>query len=373
MNLPIEAHSAGKGGRVYRLPMDVFPGLVGYAHLLLEDGFVALVDCGSGFGDSDAQLQAGMSAVRQQHGEVVDWGDLTHVLITHGHIDHFGGLRLVRERSSAAVGVHELDLRVLTHYEQRLEVVDRRLAEFLSEAGLASDEEDSLLDLYRLHKHLFASVEVDFTYQAHGMRVGPLEVIHVPGHCPGHVVLRWDDLLLAGDHVLMGVSPHLAPERLSLNTGLGHYLESLGRVRALGPSLRLTLPGHGPVIEDLAARVEAIEDLHVARLNRILDFTSVPRTLAEIGRELFPQASGYHGLLAIEEAGAHVEFLCERGYLGTDRPAGAPPAAPRYARLDPSHPPLPDVGTWRIRPSAEVARRPDEAGPARRRRTVADF
>ncbi|MGH2626122.1 MAG: MBL fold metallo-hydrolase [Anaerolineales bacterium] len=372
MSVDPQAFSGANGARVYRLPLEVFPGLLGYAHLLLDDGFAALVDCGSGFGDSNAQLEAGLRAVRERHGESVDWADLTHVLITHAHIDHFGGLRFVRQHTSAPVGIHELDLRVLTHYEQRLEVIDRRLAEFLADTGLESEQEKELLNLYRLHKHLFASVEVDFTIQAREMRVGPLEVIHVPGHCPGHVVFRWQDLLLAGDHVLIGISPHLAPERLSLNIGLGHYLESLGRVWAMAPSLRLTLPGHGPVIEDVAARIEAIEDLHAARLARVLDFASAPRTLAQISRELFPQASGYHGLLAIEEAGAHVEFLCERGYLAMDSDRAAAPRASRYVRLDPSRPPLPDVGGWRVRRSAVAAPQLDVSGHAHRRSSVAD-
>jgi len=36
---------------------------------------------------------------------------------------------------------------------------------------------------------------------------------------------------------------------------------------------------------------------------------------AEISKSLFGQASGYHVLLALEEAGAHAEYLYQRGEL----------------------------------------------------------
>ncbi|MEX2030489.1 MAG: MBL fold metallo-hydrolase [Anaerolineales bacterium] len=346
MTASVEAYPGPHGARIYRLPMEVFPGLMAFAHLVCAEGFIALVDCGSGFGESNAMLEAGMRAIRGEHGERVGWPDLTHILITHGHIDHFGGLPFVREKTGAQVGIHELDVRVLTDYEERLTGVDRRLAEFLGESGLTEEDQLELLQLYRLNKKLFASVPVDFTFVAAGMRVGPMLVHHVPGHCPGHVALQLGDILLAGDHVLMGVSPHLAPERLSLHTGLGHYLESLSKTRDLAPSIRLSLGGHGPAIHDLAGRIDAIEQLHVSRLGRILDFASSPRTLSDISKELFPHASGYHGLLAVEEAGAHVEFLAQRGYLRTEwrGPRGSP--GPRYSRKDRTTLRLPELEEW---------------------------
>ena len=127
------------------------------------------------------------------------------------------------------MGVHELDLRVLTNYEQRVTVIAHRLREFLAEAGVCAEEREAIMSLYLINKQLFASMPVDFTYEAIGMSLGPLQMLHVPGHCPGQVVIRVDDILLSADHVLQEISPHQSPERLSQNTGLGHYLQSLGR------------------------------------------------------------------------------------------------------------------------------------------------
>jgi len=47
----------------------------------------------------------------------------------------------------------------------------------------------------------------------------------------------------------------------------------------------------------------------------VLDICRQPKSTAEISRELFGQVSSYHVLLALEEAGAHVEYLYQRGEL----------------------------------------------------------
>ena len=315
MNRDVERFETEAGGRIYRLPLEVFPGFWGYAHLVIGGGINALVDVGSGFGESNEHLENGLAEVETRYGETMGWDELTHVLLTHGHIDHFGGLRYVQSRCGAPVGVHELDYRVLTQYEERLAIVAVRLREYLLEAGVPEDERTALMRLYLTNKELFESVEVDFTYQSVRGRVGPLEVIHVPGHCPGQVVLRYEDLLLTGDHVLAGISPHQAPERLTLNTGLGHYLDSLRKLQPLAGDVRLALGGHEGPIDDLAARLMSIEALHLQRLRKILGAATRPKTINELTGELFPEVEGYHELLALEETGAHVEYLEQRGFL----------------------------------------------------------
>src|SRR3990172_7757273 len=113
------------GARIFQLPLREFPMLWGYAYLVMVDDnsqeqYRALIDAGSGFGDSNRDLEEGFEAVSRLIGKEIKLSDLTHVLVTHGHIDHFGGLPYVRKRTTARVGVHELDLRNLTHHEERL-------------------------------------------------------------------------------------------------------------------------------------------------------------------------------------------------------------------------------------------------------------
>jgi glyoxylase-like metal-dependent hydrolase (beta-lactamase superfamily II) len=207
-------------------------------------------------------------------------------------------------------------LRNLTNYEQRLSLVARHLDKYLIEAGISQDRRSQLLNLYNLTKSLFHSVKVDFTYENIGMGLGPFEMLHVPGHCPGHVVIRLHDVLFSGDHVLDGVSPHQSPEQLTLSTGLEHYLRSLDKVESWAEGVQLTLGGHGEPIKDLSARIESIRQVHKERLAQVLDLLVEPRTVADIADALFGEVHGYNILLALEEAGAHVEYLYQRGLLG---------------------------------------------------------
>jgi glyoxylase-like metal-dependent hydrolase (beta-lactamase superfamily II) len=67
-----------------------------------------------------------------------------------------------------------------------------RLRRFLVSAGIGAEESQALMDIYLIAKHLFASQQVDFTIDSSEARLGPLEILHVPGHCPGQIVMRVD-------------------------------------------------------------------------------------------------------------------------------------------------------------------------------------
>jgi glyoxylase-like metal-dependent hydrolase (beta-lactamase superfamily II) len=310
-----ETFETAGGARIFRIPMNAFPDFWAYAYLVLVGEDIVLIDTGSGFGDSNANLQVGFEQASRAAGREIRIQDLTHILITHGHIDHFGGLTFLHERTKALVGIHELDLGNLTNYEERVAIAENRLKEYLVEAGVPQEKRQDVLNLYRINKSLFHSIPVDLTYENSGMCIGPFEMLHVPGHCAGQVVIRLHDVLFSGDHVLNGISPHQWPERLTLYTGLGHYLDSLALLLPWAGKPSLVLPGHNEPILDLPVRVDEIRQLHFKRLRKTLGYLSEPHTITDVSRQLFGRVGGYDVLLAIEEAGAHVEYLHQHGLL----------------------------------------------------------
>ncbi len=87
-----------------------------------------------------------------------------------------------------------------------------------------------------------------------GDGVGPFDVIPTPGHSPEHVCLLLGKVAFVGDTVMGHGSVFVAPGEGSLIA----YLDSLRRLREL--ELDVICPGHGPYVEDPAAKLD--EYLH---------------------------------------------------------------------------------------------------------------
>lgn len=307
---------SGSGKRIFRLPLQAFPGFWVYAYLVLIGNSVTLIDTGSGFGNSNDDLAAGFEQVAELIGRRLTYADISDILISHAHIDHFGGLGFLKSQTNARVGVHELDRGVLTNYEERLVIISRKMRSFLIEAGVSEASIEKIIAMYMFPKALYHAIEVDFTYEAQGNHYGPFTFLHVPGHSPGHVIIRMEDVLFVGDHVLNEISPHQAPESLTSSTGLSHYLASLVRADEWGEGIHLVLPGHKTQIVNFSQRIKEIQNGHAARLNQLLSLLHKPHTTAELSRKIFKEVNGYNILLALEETGAHVEYLYQRGLLG---------------------------------------------------------
>jgi glyoxylase-like metal-dependent hydrolase (beta-lactamase superfamily II) len=309
-------YETSSGYSIYQIPIEAFPGLWTFAYLVLHQDYIVLIDTGSGFGEAGQQLLEGIQdAGRSSLGNSFSIEDLTHVVITHGHIDHFGGLKEIKARTTALIGIHELDRRNITNFLERRTINLYALKDFLIEAGVNGQKRESMLDFYRYTLQLFDSVEVDFGFEEIEMRLGPFQFLHVPGHSGGHVAIRLEDILFCGDHVLADITPHQAPEQLGSWCGLNHYLRSLDLLKGWAGESQLALCGHKQVITDMKTRISEIEHMHMERLEQVLEFYRSPNTINALSEYLFGEELGFNGLLAIEEAGAHVEYLYQRGNL----------------------------------------------------------
>ena len=323
-------YQTSSGIRIQRIPLEAFPNFWAYAYLVQTDEWNVLIDTGSGSESSNTGLEDGLAKANLKA------KDLTHILLTHGHIDHYGGLAYLRERTEAQIGVHELDLGTITTHEARLDILSRKLGTFLTQAGIPAERRDDLLTMYRFTKSLYRSVPVDFTYEAQDMQIGPFELLHVPGHCPGHVAIKLDDVILCGDLILEKVTPHQSPEELTPFMGVHHYLDSLSVFERWAKDAVLILNGHDDPITDLPARVTKVRANLSRRIEQTLDALSEPRTLAETTEQVYGTMNGYNALLVIEKIGAYVEYLLQRGLIEIVNPSELddnPQAAIKYCRV----------------------------------------
>lgn len=310
--MSLEKFVTHNGRVIYRFPVQSFPVLKNFIHVISDGEKRFLVDCGSGMPQSNEDLLAGLAAINDTY-EPLTLADIDALILTHGHIDHFGGLSFVRQHSQAPAGIHQLDVRVISHHEERRIVASRQLEIFLEKAGVSERKRQDLMAMYLFSKDSLRAWPIDFILSEE-QPYHDIHFIHTPGHCSGQVCLLVDDVMITADHILSHTTPHQAPESITMNMGLGHYLDSLTKVKKI-PHIRLGLGGHEEAMTDVYGRIEAIRQAHQKRLERILEICHTPKTIAEVSHELFGPRHSYHVLLAIEEAGAHVEYLYERGEL----------------------------------------------------------
>ena len=202
--------------------------------------------------------------------EVQGRGGVAGILLTHDHGDHAGGVPGLLERLGGSVPVHAVRY-----------------------AGAGEP-------------------------LAAGDRVGPFDVVATPGHAPDHVAFVAGEVVFAGDAVLGRGSVFVAPDPGALKG----YLEGLARLRAL--SLRRIAPGHGPLVEDPAAKLDEYIAHRHAREEALIGALGLGRrTVAELLDEAWSDVPDHLRPAAAVTLAAHLDKLDEEGRLptGVERPS----------------------------------------------------
>jgi glyoxylase-like metal-dependent hydrolase (beta-lactamase superfamily II) len=303
---------------VFRLVLPLpFPGLDRVNSYLLTDGRgCTLVDCG--IFQHDLEPDGGWKElVESLRACDVEPRQVTRVVITHPHVDHYGMAGRFVEETGAELVMHEMSHHDLGSYRDPAGAA-RRLAGLLDDHGVPKNELPELVAFEDWRPYL--STVVDATTAVRGgesLACGERTwtVVYTPGHSLSHICLfsQPDGLLVSGDHLLPTVTPHIDFEQGGEADPLGDYLDSLEKVAALEPAL--VLPGHGRPFDDGAARAAVIARHHERRLGSILQvIRREPRTVSDITDEVFgPELLDFQRRLALGEAIAHLVYLRRRG------------------------------------------------------------
>lgn len=217
-------------------------------------------------------------------------GRITHIFVTHAHLDHSGGGRALARETGAPI----------------LAFGDAKAGRRSGIEGLAGGE----------------GVDADFAPDvtlADGARIEgedwALTAHHTPGHFGNHLSFQWDDLVLTGDVVMGWSSTLISPP----DGDLADYFRTLERLAALGA--RRFLPAHGAPVDDPAARLAELAAHRRSRSAQIMAaLREGPADAAALTARLYRDVDPILHPAAARNVLAHLVALADLGALTPDGP-----------------------------------------------------
>lgn len=215
---------------IYRIPTAPFDFVNSFA-FVADDGQVTLVD--TGMRRAPKRIQAALSWIGTAPSEV------TRIVLTHAHADHAGGLAKIAAQAAAPVAAHERDASYVR-------------------SGRPPARDQSTMGgrlMNRMRGGRFGPAEVaEELVDGQILDIGgDLEVIHTPGHTPGHVALlhRRSGVLITGDSIFNVRKLRWSPGALCTDIKLTK--QTATRLAEVDYSVAAFT--HGPEIKDMPREV----------------------------------------------------------------------------------------------------------------------
>lgn len=244
---------------------------------LIGEREVAVVDPGP---EDTAHLNAILAAL--------DGATVTHILVTHAHLDHSP----LAARLSQQTGAPVLGFGPAT--AGRRPVMESLVAEGLAGGGEGVDTE-------------FAPDRMISEGDKIETREWTLDVLHTPGHFAGHLAFRLDDVLLSGDHVMDWSSSLVSPP----DGDVSDFMETCRRLKT--SDANVFYPSHGGPIEDPAGRLEWLMAHRQSRETAILEaLAGQQHTVASVTRQVYTDIPERMLPAAERNVFAHLIDLVER-------------------------------------------------------------
>ena len=262
----IEGFAVADGAWATAIPFPS-PLAYSYSYALRYPAGLVVVDLGWDSAEAWDAFLAGLARAG------ADLDEVTGVVVTHAHPDHYGLAGRIRRHTSAWIAAHpgeRAQIRV-DAAERRARLVE--ITVWLQDCGVPEQLLADLDDELGALDAVLPAVEPDIALED-GEPVpgtgGALVPIHTPGHTAGHLCFhdRARNLLLTGDHVLPKVTPNVARRPGSDPDPLRDFLASLNRLRRI-PGSAVVLPGHEWPFDRLSRRLDVLRAHHRDRLAEI--------------------------------------------------------------------------------------------------------
>ena len=219
---------------------------------IIGEGSVAVVDPGP---EDEAHLNAILRATEAE--------TVTHILVTHAHMDHSPLAATLSRKTGAPV-----------YGFGPAEAGRSPVMAALADAGLSGGGEGV--------DRTFAPdvvVTEGSRIEGDGWEIG---VLHTPGHFSGHLAFAFADALISGDHVMDWSSSLVSPP----DGDLGAFMRTSARLRDAGHA-RL-YPAHGNAINDPTGRLAWLLDHRQSREAQILaTLGQVPKSVPDLTASIY--------------------------------------------------------------------------------------
>ncbi|KAB7709165.1 MBL fold metallo-hydrolase [Bacillus aerolatus] len=244
--------------------------------------------------------------------EYIEDKEITDLLVTHYHPDHFGyagglqkltGARVSMSRIDAEAGMKAWTNKFIEHIRSHYET-----------AGIPAEIADQMTRNTAEFKPLVTpSPEIDH-YFGEGEKISigryEYEVIFTPGHSDGMVCFYNEEksVLFSADHILPKITPNISYWFHGNENPLKSYLFSLKNMKRLDADL--VIPSHGKPFHGANKRIDELLQHHEDRLTETIEAIKEGSTVYEVCGRLFRPGLTVHELrFAVGETLAHLEYL----------------------------------------------------------------
>jgi glyoxylase-like metal-dependent hydrolase (beta-lactamase superfamily II) len=258
------------------IPMPYPPELITANVYAVGKGPITLIDTGP-------KIPGAFEFVRKKFQSAgLDFKDIERIIITHGHVDHFGLAVSIREAAGHRIDcfLHAEDTWRVSSEDFHEEMWSKGMEEFMTMVDMPEEEIQKMRKHFSSFRELADPLGDVFPMEDGDEFIGDdfhLKVIHTPGHSPGTCCLyeSRQKVLFSGDHIIKHITPNPLIEinrdklRDPQYQSLKAYLQSLDKLNGL--DVRFVFPGHGEYIKDLPGIISTYRAHHQQRIDLVWD------------------------------------------------------------------------------------------------------